>query len=75
MNTAKINIALNFEQIVSLISQLPNIEKIRLRQYLLRETNENVEILKDIKQGFSEARQHENDDLELKTLEELLDEL
>jgi len=75
MNTANINISLNFEQILNIISQLPSIEKMKLKQYLIKETNNDVQILENIKQGLDEAKLHEEGKLELKSLDELLDEL
>jgi len=75
MNSAKVNISLSFEQIVSIISQLPKIEKIKLRQYLTKETDESISVLKDVKEAYQEAKQHQEGNIELKTLDQLLDEL
>ena len=75
MNTANINISLNFDQIVNIISQLPSIEKIKLHRYLAKETSKEIDILKDIKQGLDEVKQYEDGDINLKSLDQVLDEL
>ena len=75
MNLAKVNISLSFEQILSIISQLPSVEKIKLRQYLTKETDESISVLKDVKEAYQEAKQHQEGNIKLKTLDQLLDEL
>ena len=75
MNSTNINISLNFEQILDIISQLPSIEKIRLRQYLAQETDEALSVLKDVKQAYYESTKHQEAKIELKTLDQLIDEL
>jgi hypothetical protein len=75
MNSAKVNISLSFEQILNIISQLPSVEKIKLRHYLTKETDESISVLKDVKEAYQEAKKHEEGDIELKTLDQLLDEL
>ncbi len=75
MKTANINISLNFEQILNIISQLPNIEKLKLKQYLSKEISNDVDILKDIEQGMDEVKRHSNNEIELKSIEQVIDEL
>ena len=75
MNSSNINISLSFEQIISIISQLPSVEKLKLRQYLAKETEEELTVLKDIKQAYNESKQHQKSEIELKTLDQLIDEL
>ncbi len=73
MNTANVNISLNFEQILNIISQLPSIEKIKLHQYLVKETSKESEILKGIKQGLDEVKQYQDGKIKLKSLDQVLD--
>ncbi len=75
MKTANVNIALSFEQIISIVSQLPSVDKIKLKHYLSKEIDADVDILKDIKQGLNEVKQHEKGEIELKSLDQVLDEL
>lgn len=75
MNTANINVSLSFEQIRSIISQLPMVDKIKSSQYLAKETDEEKKILKNIEHGLKEAKLHKEGRMQLKTLDQLLDEL
>jgi len=75
MNTANINISLTFDQIINILSQLPPVEKRKISQYLARETNNENKILKDIEEGLKEVKLHREGKIQLKTLDQLLDEL
>ena len=74
MNTANVNILLSFDQILGIISQLPMVDKIKISQYLVKETSKDKKILKDIEQGLKEVKLHKEGKIELKTLDQLLDE-
>jgi len=57
MDSARVNISLSFEQILNIISQLPSVEKIKLKKYLAEEiskenslTDQQITILKERKQ-------------------------
>ena len=75
MTTANLNISLNLNQILSIISQLPIDDKIKISHYLVEETREDTKILMDIEQGLKEVKLHKEGKIELKTLDQLLDEL
>ena len=75
MDTANINISLNIDQILSLISQLPVVDKMKIKQYLTTETDEEKKVLRDIKLGLQEVKLHKEGKIELKTLDQLIDEL
>jgi len=75
MNTANVNIVLSFDQILTIISQLPMVDKIRINQYLVKETSQEKKILEDIEQGLKEVKLHKEGKIELNTLDQLLDEL
>jgi hypothetical protein len=75
MDTANINISLTIDQIISILSQLPPVEKRKISQYLAKETKKENKIIKDIEEGLKEVKLHKEGKIQLKTLDQLLNEL